>query len=239
MKKLKVFLFLLALPAFLLTSCKKEEDTPEELTYKSPSAAGRTSVVEIPAGLTAKANGGDLNATIAIMYMNLANAFSSFSSSFTIPSNATVENKKSSSKVYHWTYSGYSYWMTYTELADKYTWKYEWETPEITRFTYIMAEELKTGKGGSWTIYNPESTSTSLWTYTWSINTSNAFIANMSWNEGQVVSTFDVISNADHSGSFIYKEAGVKHAEITWTSTGSGTYWLKGDGTSDISGSWS
>ena len=238
MKRLKIYMLLLALPALFITSCKKDEATPDTLTYKSPSAAGRTTVVDIPAGLTAKANGGDLNASIAVMYMSLANAISGFAASFTLPANAQLEGKKSNSKVYHWSMQGYSYWMTFTELADKYTWKYEYEFPNVPRFTYISAEELKTGKQGSWTIYNPEVTATAIWTYNWSINASNAFIANMTWNDGQEASTFDVTSNADHSGIFIYKIATVKQAQINWTSTGSGTYWLIGNGTTAIEGSW-
>jgi hypothetical protein len=238
MKRLKIFLLLLALPLLFITSCKKDEPTPEGVTYKSPSAAGRNTVVDIPAGLTAKANGGDINASIAVTYMSLANAISGFAASFTLPSNAQLEGKKSNSKVYHWSIQGYSYWMTYTELADKYTWRYEYEFPGVPRFTYISAEELKTGKQGSWIIYNPEATTSAIWTYNWSINASNAFIANMTWNDGQEPSTFDVTSNADHSGNFIYKAANIKQAEIIWASNGSGTYWLIGDGTAAIEGSW-
>jgi hypothetical protein len=239
MKRLKIFLLILAVPVFFITSCKKDQTASDSGAYKAPSAAGRTTVVDIPAGLTAKAN-SDVNAALAVTYMGMVNAISSLSSVFTLPANAQLQSKKSTPKVYFWSYQGLSYWMTYTELTDKYTWKYELEyLPTIPRYTFISADELKTGKQGSWTIYSQLTTSSVAWTYNWSINASNAYIANMTWNEGSAgTSTFNVTVNADKSGTFVYNIGVDKQAEITWTSTGSGTYWLKGYGASPITGSW-
>lgn len=235
MKRLKIFLLLLVVPAFLVISCKKDEPEPE-VEYKSPTAAGRTTVVDVPAGLTALAE-TDVNASIVVAYFGLANFISTYASSFIIPATATEENKKSTSKVYTWSYQGYSYWMTYTVLADKYTWTYDWQTPEMARFTFISAEELKTGKAGSWAIYDPETPATKVWDYDWSINASNTFMANLSWVEGQEVSSFVVNSNADHSGNFTYNINTEKEAEINWVVNGSGTYWLRGY-PDPVIGSW-
>jgi hypothetical protein len=237
MKNARIVLFGLLMIALFQVSCKKDEEKSNPV-YRQPSAASRTEVVSIPAGLETKANAGDLGATLAVTYMGLANAISSFGTSFTVPSGAKIQNKKSSSTVYYWSYGGYSYWMTYAELLDKYSWKYEWEFPGQSRFTYISAEEGKTGKNGSWTIFDPDLPTSYVWTYDWSINASNAFIASLEWNDGaESHSSFDVIANANNSGSFKFYDASVLSAEILWNADGSGTYWIAGDG-NGMEGSW-
>ena len=237
MKKIRFIWMVLLIPSLIMVSCKKDEENKVPI-YKQPTAASRGDVVTIPDGLQARSDAGDINSLIAVSYMGLANAISNFSSNFIIPEGAQIQGKKSGSTVYYWTYQGYSYWMTYTELADKYTWEYDWEVPGQARFTYISAEELKTGKSGSWTIYNSESTSDFVWTYGWSINTSETFTANLVWNEGGTEeSSFNVVSKADNSGSFKYYIATVLNAEILWNTDGSGTYTFFGEG-GNQTGSW-
>lgn len=237
MKTFRFLLVLLMVPSLLLVSCKKDKDEPEVPEYKQPLAASRTEVVVIPEGLQAKADEGDLNASIAVMYMGMANAISSFGSSFTVPTDAQIEGKKGSSVVYHWSYGGYSYWMTFTEYADKYTWEYEYEFPNYPRFTYILAEEMKDGKSGGWTIYDPENSAETIWTYTWSVNSSNTFTADLTWNAGEnETSSFNVVANANNSGSFKFYEVSVLQAEVNWNADGSGTFWLIGPPA--FSGSW-
>jgi len=235
MKKSSLILAAVFIAVLFQTSCKKEEEpTP---TYKEPTIASRTEIVSIPEGLEAKAS-TDPNAAVAVIYMGLANAISSFGSSFTVPEDAEWEKKKSGSRIYYWSYYGYSYWMTYSELTDRYTWTYDWEFPGAERFTYISAEEAKTGKNGSWTIFDPEAPSQYVWTYDWSINSSNAFIASLEWMDNDEESSFDVVSNANNSGSFKYFIGSVLNADILWNADGSGTYWIAGDGPAGISGSW-
>jgi len=237
MKKAKLFLLVLLLPALIQVSCKKDDDTPETPTYREPTAASRTEIVSIPAGLEAKAEStDDIGADLAVFYMGLANALSGFSTSFAVPEGATIQGKKNGSTVYFWTYGGYSSWMTYTELSDKYTWKYEYEFPNHPRFTWISAEEAKNGKSGSWTIFNQETPSEFLWTYDWSVSLVNVFTASLVLNDGSSESSFDVVSGPDNSGSFKYYIASVLKADIIWMGNGSGTYWI--DSQPDISGSW-
>jgi len=76
------------------------------------------------------------------------------------------------------------------------------------------------------------------WTYNWSINTSNTFLASLLWVDGLTTSSFDVVGNADNSGSFKYFEATALKADINWRANGTGTYWISSDGGTDISGSW-
>ncbi len=210
----------------------------EALTlYRQPSAASRTEIVLIPEGLEAKAE-SDMGAMLAVTYMSLANGISQFGTSFALPEDALVDGKKGGSTVYHWSYGGYSYWMTYEEQATKYTWTYDWEFPNQPRFTYISAEEAKDGKSGNWKIFDFETTSDYVWTYNWSIDASETFAATLLWNDSGEVGSFNVISRKDNSGSFTYKIGSVLHAEVIWNANGSGTYWIYGDGGDDLSGSW-
>lgn len=240
MRKLKFVLLLMLIPALMQVSCKKDDDTSDVPVYRQPTAASRGEIVKIPEGLQARADEGtDFGAMIAVSYMGLANAISSFSSSFIVPEGAAIESKKSGSTVYHWSGPGYSYWMTYTELADKYTWTYDWELPDQPRFTYISAEEQKDAKKGKWTIYNPDAPTTFLWDYNWMINASNSFTASLIWNESdETRSSYDVVSNTDNSGSFKFFEATVLKSDIMWNADGSGTYWISGDGGDDLVGNW-
>ncbi len=235
---LTLSLVILATVSFLFTSCKKEETKPEVIEYKQPALADRENVIEVPAGLNALADDGDMNALMASIYIEMANGISSFGSDFYLPTDVERQSGDRNSVNYFWTYGGYSYWMTYKKESDKYVWTWDWETPDVQRFTYLSAEESLDGKSGSWSIYDPEAVNQTVWTYNWSIDGDGNFTASLVWEEdNSVTSSFNVVDNADGSGSFVYKEDGVKMAEVTWNSDGSGTYWLSDDG-SGVSGSW-
>jgi hypothetical protein len=237
MNKFKLFYLLLAAPLLLNVSCSKDEPEPEpEVTYKKPVASTRTTLIETPAGLQ---NSTDPNAAMATAWMGIANGLAAYGSSFTIPENAQTGGDKSDGTVYFWTYGGYSYWMTFTEFADKYVWKYEYAFPNTTRFTFIEAEELKTGKEGSWAIYSPEGTHPVLWDYDWTINASNDFSAEMMWygDDDSESIKFLVLDKADNSGYFKMFEGAVQIVQVSWNANGSGSWWVK-DGSTTISGSW-
>jgi hypothetical protein len=237
MRTLRIYSIIFLVILLFGSSCKKDEDKPTGPVYVEPAIAERGEVVAIPDGLESKANAGDYDALIAVSYMNLANAISAYSSAFTIPDNAEETGKKSGSKVYHWSYQGYSYWMTFEELASSYRWKYEWEFPGQSRFTYFLAEELKSGASGSWTIYNPENPTNEVWNYDWSVSSNETFSATLEWNDGDESSSFEVEAKADNSGSFMYYTGTTLNAEILWNSNGSGTYTFYEEG-GNITGSW-
>ncbi len=238
MKVLKLSLLSLAFLSFLCTSCKKDDPKPPAIAYQQPSFGNRTDVIEVPAGLNTLADNGDYNAYAAMSYLNLANAISSFSTSFSVPDDAQKQSANSNSLTYYWSYYGYSYWITYKKESDKYTWKWEYEFPEVSRFTYVTAEQSLDGKSGSWSIYDPENTNNLVWTYTWSLATNGDYTASLVWHDSSTESeSFDVSDNADGSGTFTYNLNGVKQAEIIWNADGSGTYWMLGyDG--NVTGSW-
>ncbi len=235
MRKAKFLLLVFLVPVFFAVSCKKDDPAPTP-TYMAPSSANMTEVVAVPSGLEAKVD-TDPGASIAVTYMGLANFFSSFGSSFTVPTDAQVTSKKGGSTVYFWSYYGLSYWMTYTELADKYTWKYEYEYTDHPRFTYIYAEEAINKKSGNWAIYDPDQPTNDIWTYDWNISSNETFTANLDWSDGSSVSKFEVVNKKDGSGTFKYYVASVLEALIVWNTDGSGSYTFYGD-SSGYSGVW-
>ncbi|HYW96028.1 MAG TPA: hypothetical protein VE870_10605 [Bacteroidales bacterium] len=237
MKPFKLTLFAFASLVFLLNSCKKDEPKPDVLDYKQPAIAQRDNVIEVPQGLITLAEGGDYNAYAAMSYMELANGLSTFATDFTLPNDVQREAGDQNSAVYFWSYGGYSYWMTYKKTSEGYLWTWEWETPEIARFTYISATENPDGKSGSWSIFDPEGGGASVWTYNWSIDSDENYSATLVMNDNSTQSTFDVTDNADGSGNFVYKEDGVKTAELNWNADGSGDYWISDDN-GGLSDSW-
>ncbi len=236
MKRFKLFYLLLAAPLVFNVSCSKDEPEPEN-TYVKPVASSRTSLVDVPTGLQ---NSQDPNAAMASAWMGIANGLASYGSNFTVPENAQTGTDKSSSAVYFWTYGGISYWMTFDDLLTKYTWKYEYEYPGVSRFTFIEAEELKTGTQGSWAIYDPEEGNHPvLWDYDWTINASNDFSAEMMWYGDDDTDSikFLVLDKADNSGYFKMYEGEVKIVEVLWSANGSGSWWYS-NGSVTYSGTW-
>jgi hypothetical protein len=219
----------------ILASCSKKDSTPA-ITYKSPTTAHAQ--ITIPAGLQAQADKDSFNAVIAVSYMSLANGLGSYATAFTLPSG---ENTTSTSNgaVYSWSSSGYSYWMTYSVLSDKYTWTYDWKTPDIARFTYIYAEELKTGKSGNWKINSPDGTNAVLWDYNWTL-TGSVYSATMNFYQtGAATTKFVVLDNGNNSGNFQYFDGTIKKAVVTWNTNGTGSYWFSDDGVnSTATGAW-
>ncbi|MFP4059605.1 MAG: hypothetical protein ACOC2F_05925 [Bacteroidota bacterium] len=230
MKRINGILVLLLSSIFVFVSCSKD-DEPELPAYVEPSIAGEQVIVETPAHLVTKANEGDFNASIAVMYIEWANSLSQFGSSFYLPDDTEVKNAGNGKAVYSWTYpGGYGYWMTFSDEGGKYTWTYEWEIPEQDRFTYIYAEENKDGKSGSWTIYDPSSPVQEVWVYNWIIDSNDNFSATLTWDESvDSYGVFEVESNADGSGSFTYTVDGTDQVEIIWNADGSGNYQLNYD----------
>jgi hypothetical protein len=235
--KIQRLILVFASAALILSGCSKKDTTNPAVTYKSPSSAH--AAITIPAGLQTQAGKDSINAILAVSYMSLANGLGSYAADFALPGGEATTST-SNGAVYSWTYSGYSYWMTYSILSDKYTWTYEWKTPDLARFTYISAEEAKNGNSGNWKIYDPNDASHPVvWDYTWTL-TGTVYNSTMNlYQAGAATTKFLVVDNGNNSGNFQYFEGTVKKADITWNTNGSGTYWFSENGTDATgSGSW-
>ncbi len=212
-------------------------DTVSNFQFKAPDNSH--SKLEIPAGLQAQANKDSINAILAVSYLSLANSLGSYAADFTLPGGQETTTT-SNGAVYFWTYSDYSYWMTYSVLSDKYSWTYEWQTPDLARFTYISAEEARNGASGNWKIYDAENAAHAVvWDYSWTL-TGSVYNSTMNfYQERGATAKFVVVDNGNKSGNFKYFEGTSKKADITWNTNGSGTYWFSENGTDATgSGSW-
>ncbi len=229
-------LMIFASAGILLAACSKKETPAPSVTYKSPSSTH--AAITIPAGLQAQAGKDSINAILAVSYMSLANGLGSYAADFALPGGQATTTT-SNGAVYFWTYSGYSYWMTYSVLSDKYTWTYDWQTPDLARFTYISAEEAKNGASGNWKIYDPNIAAHAVvWDYSWTL-TGSVYNSTMNlYQAGAATTQFVVVDNGNNSGNFKYFEGTVKKADITWNADGTGTYWFANDSGNPIIGSW-
>jgi hypothetical protein len=239
MKRVYFLIPLLIISFIIMNSCVKENDMDEDPVYYTPSIAEREAIIEIPQGLQALAEEGDIYAMAAIISMNQANILSGFSGSFLIPQDARLENRQNDAHVYYWSMSGYSYWMTYSDLPDKYSWRYEYEFPDIPRFTYIYAEESKSGKEGFWSIHNPGNPDVKIWNFVWSIDQLNNFTATIKLNDtGEShEGIYQIVSNSDKSGSFIYSIENKIQTEVIWNADGTGNYIFM-EGEEEKTGFW-
>ena len=121
--------------------------------------------------------------------------------------------------------------MTYSVLSDKYTWTWDWKTAQLSRFTYISAEELKNGSEGNWKIYNDNDTNALAADYTWTL-TGSVYNATINFcTNGAAISQNVIVDNGNNSGSFQVFEDAVKKVQIIWNTDCTGSYWFSDDGT--------
>jgi len=216
MKRISRVWVIAAIAISLFTvSCSKDDSTTNESTYKKPTIAENAPVIEAPTGLQ---NSDNVYANIAVSYISMANSLSQYAAYFDVPSTATHDSRKSTegNDTWYWSYQGYSYWMKYWDDATRYYWQYDFETPEISRFTYMKADQLKDGAGGSLEIYSP-GLDGSIFTYNW-ILTSGTYHITIDAQDSQIT----IVLNSDNSGT-LDVVSGEDTLHIQWNADGSGS----------------
>ena len=235
---------LLILVVFGLNGCVIIGDNLDDLLgdelaknfYKEPTASKRTALVDIPDDLETLSQ-SDMNALATVTFMGAANAITSFSTNFTLGVSGLDAEPCTNGYVYSWEFVGFKYWITYTDNGTTRTWEYEFQTPDLARFTLMTAEEAVNGKSGSWVIYDEVVGHAKIWDYEWSIDSSDNFTATATCYD-EPESTYDVVSNANGSGSFVLTEDEVDVVTVNWTADGeTGTYSYF-DGEETYEGSW-
>lgn len=218
-----------------LISCSKKDSGINSI-YKQPSNAH--AMIVIPRGLEIQADNGNSNADTVIAFMNEANNINQFSVDFTVPDNAKTIVSNSDTIIYSWTSSLFSGWMTFMQFADKYTWTLDLQSSQISRFTYISAQELKSNQAGSWIINNTDGSNTVLWDYNYSFTGPICTTTINYYKTGGTISKFIHIDGGQNSGNFIYYEGSMKRAEVSWNLDGTGNWRIYSNGTDPITGSW-
>jgi hypothetical protein len=242
-KYYKILLVVLSFAVVLLIGCKKDSSTPAD-TYKKPSITEKTTIITVPEKLS---NSTDVHAQMAAGYMNMANAFSSYSALLTPPPNAVKSSLKSSGVTYTWSDSqGNMYILTYVESATNYTWTMYIKTTQIPKTKFIEGQESKDGKSGSLIIYNYSSgiSAEQAINCNWTYDSSNNMSFTMILNSGDSGYYMTIDANANNSGEFVLyigtSSSGLKVEDIIWNSDGSGTWdvWDTEPPYTKYSGSW-
>ncbi|HEX3008478.1 MAG TPA: hypothetical protein VHO90_12780 [Bacteroidales bacterium] len=222
----------LFLALILAWSCKKDEDDTPETKYQAPSLASHYNVIQVPEKLSSST---DQNAQMAAGYMSMANALSGYASFFEVPENATQSKLKSSATVYTWTYDGTTVKLTYNEDATKRYW-----TWYVNNVKFMDCQELITGNGGSFNVYDVENGGTAVIVYNW--EQSATAITSAMKLIGSETYLFETTATLDgKSGKFDMYEggttAGLHILNVTWLSNGSGSWWISYGGET-YSGNW-
>jgi hypothetical protein len=228
---LKSFCSLL-LVLIMVPGCKKSSDTNPSLQYQSPSIATDQGIIQIPSKLSSST---DVNAQVVVGYMDVANAFSSYSSLFSVPGSATQSTASSSGLVYSWTYGNESVKLTYNDDGTNRTW-----TWYVNNSKYMDCKEADNSKSGSFNVYDYENGGSAILVYNWNKDSSNIYetlkIADSETYFFKITASLD-----NKSGLFdVYdgsSDTALNTAEVKWNSDGSGNWWIIEDSTK-YSGSW-
>lgn len=235
--------------ALFVTGCNKDEDDNPEKTQDPTSLCFDSVGVikQLPPDLLASDN--DVAKEVVGM-VSTATDWSAFDSYFTPPDNAVL--LKNSSITYTWTISSgnesITYWWTFEEDETTYYWTLELQINEGVRAPFIRSWEKIDGSAGevrynfNWLDYASEEDFEEIeYVYAYSVSASGDYSFTMTvesdMEEYDNVMRYEVLVNADGSGTINYYTGGVLFYHAEWDAAGNGsvTYYL---GTTEMTESW-
>ena len=242
--------------AIIVAGCSKDEEpTPEEL--QNLSFNSEQVLARVPDGLK---NSDDPQAEDCYSFIESAVDMSDFIDEMEVPDDAFKVSKKSSlagADTWRWTWYEYGgqtitlYW-TYDEDNSKRYWTMEIQYGSGPRYDFIEAWETKDGTQGE-VIYNfgwaaiysgepIEDYEYYYWRYTWTLDNSGAYHLKFgidSYNQEYEFDVYyDVLINADGSGSIDYYIYDELFYAYTWDALGNGTWEYYLGGELYMSGTW-
>ena len=249
MKALAGFLLL----AFLIVGCKKEDDPPEEA--QGLSFNPEEVLATVPDGLE---NSNDSYAQQCYDFIESAVDMSSFIDNMEVPEDAERSSKKSAlaADTWQWTWhsggESYTFYWTYEERSSKRYWTMEIQYGSGPRYDYISAWETMDGTQGEVT-YNFEWAAIAYgesvedyefvyWKYSWNSDSSGAYHLNFTWDGDDAgydyYTQYDVVINADGSGTIDYYYWGALFYHMEWDIVGNGSWVQYINGEEYMSGFW-
>lgn len=248
--KLYSLLLMFGVIALVMTGCKKEDPDPISIPAATPkpSLAKKEQVVTVPTKLQTSS---DSNAQTAVGYLNMMNSMTSYSSNFTIPSNAVRSTNKNSSETWTWSYGygqyTYDFVYTFTTTSTQYIWDIKLGINGATPVQYMHAEENLNGTVGNMSIYYSAfnnyagyDLSGYYWYYSWNVDANGYGTIYMEAHDG----TNDVIKyaatiNPDGSGEVSYYINNIIRYKLTWTASGTGSWYFYDEtGLQTSTGTW-
>ena len=244
MNLLKRLLYTFLMMAIIM-SCK--DDDPQPSVENAKFSLGASSPLELPSNLTASQ---DEHAQQVVAWAAAANAMSNYSAMFTppqgaeksttaiTPANGRLAATTASVVVYTWSdpyYGSVAYQVS--DLSDRFTFEiFTKEDGSEDWYRLVYAEEQKDGSEGYLVVYDITDNSGDVWMrWDWTRNGST-FIMDFS-SMGVVSYTFTIDTNTN-AGSIVYSVDNEIIYELTWTSSGTGTWKEYSDGELVASGEW-
>ena len=250
MKKVKhnSLLFLLAGSVLFFSSCNKDGTGDQE--FETISFDKQEILDNIPAGLK---NSTDTYAQQCYSDIESALDMSNFMDDMTPPEDAVRSSKKAAGDTWQWTVSdgtnSLTFYWSYEEDSQTKYWTMEIQIDEGEVFPYITAKESKDGKQGevlynfNWVVayegYGPEAADL-YWKYHWNVDNTGNYTFNWDYDSNDPSYDFflnyEVVVNADGSGTIDYYSMDAKYYHMEWDSQGNGswTYYII-----NMSGTWS
>ncbi len=238
----------LLLMLFLVNGCKKEDEPPqfEQISFDTQEVLDL-----LPAGLE---NSNDQYAQECVGMIETALDMSDFIDNMEVPPEAVKTAKKGTTGTWSWTwdYIGgeiWTFYWTYDEDNSKMYWTMEIQFGDGPRFDYIEAWEAKDGSAGeviynfNWAgIYDGDTGYVGLFLrITWEMDSSGNYYYSWYWESDTEEYTYlwryDIVVNADGSGSVDYYLADELYYHMEWDVLGNGS-WAYYFGGLETTGFW-
>lgn len=220
---------------FLVTGCKKEDEPPE---FEQIAFDAQEVLDLLPAGLK---NSDDSYAQECVGMVESALDMSDFIDNMEVPPEAQKTAKKATTGTWSWTwnYIGgelWTFYWTYDEDNTKRYWTMEIQFGDGPKYDYIEAWEAKDGSAGeviynfNWAaIYDGETTSYQdlYLRITWEVDSAGNYYYSWYWDadtENEYLWQYDIVVNADGSGSVDYYLGGELYYHMEWDALGNGSW---------------
>ncbi|NOX88735.1 MAG: hypothetical protein GXO77_06895 [Calditrichaeota bacterium] len=236
--KLFAIIIVLSLGIF---ACSSDKNNPVDQQEEPPQGL-EISQVEAPAKMQ---NSTDPQANLTVTYLNLLNSFQTYTNLLT-PQGQTRKVGDAAGTtdgppwVYSWTNGTLKITLTINIEDRQYHWKvvYDGSLGEINfdNFVFIEAWSALDGKSGS-LVVNDNKTGSKVLEWNWQKDDEDTVTMTF-WgylSDVKIIAT----QKADLSGSLEYYEGSQLTFKATWTSDGSGSWWVYDNGTVSDSGTWS
>ncbi len=239
--------------ALFISGCNKEDVPPDD--FKQLSFDSEEVMDLLPDGLK---NSNDENAQACVSYVESALDMAGFIDNMEVPDDATRSLSKSSNGAdtwqWSWNYGGesFTFYWSYEERSGKRYWAMDISYNNGPRYNYIDAWETEDGNQGeviyNWgwaAIYGGEDVDDAeflYWKYAWNKDSSGAYHLNFYMDgyddEYDYLVQYDVVVNADGSGSVDYYMEDEVFYHMEWDVLGNGLWVYYSEGVEFLSGSW-
>ena len=221
----KIFIVFISLfISLVIISCSDDDSNP---TGPEGNQAKELSLKEIqpPAAMQQSSNP---HAQAAVMWLNLANSFKSYSAFYTPQDNLNKLFKTNDEWTSTWMVDALQITMDYFEDALSYGWQIflNGTDGEFTYadWLYMEAEQNIDDSYGQLKVYKPVTTEVAM-QWDWSTAASSGIYYFNLFILDNTSEKLEIVSNPDNSGEISYYSDQILQTKISWTNAGTGYFW--------------